>query len=301
MRTGLLPRWLMVVAPAVGVTLLSLVILGFGPWGSTANGTAEGVLSGTPPPGTAAATGRPIASPSVSPDDGTRTFYLAPDGDDSADGSREHPWSTAIRASGELRPGDTLLARGGRYLGQGGYGWVASGTPEAPITFAAAPGETAVFDGDGLEQWLIFSDVHDLVIEDLEITNYRPVQNGVLLIIGSTSDVVLDGLVMEGNASGGDPSSALEHLIYPGAGPVTNLTIRNCVLDASGLGGAVIHVFHDPGPVHLVIEGNAIRNGWWGVIIASDADGVTIRRNRFSGNRQNVEIADAARNVVVEP
>ncbi len=56
-----------------------------------------------------------------------------------------------------------------------------------------------------------------------------------------------------------------------------------------------MHVLHDPGPVHLVIEGNAIRTGWWDVIIASDADGVTTRRNRFSGNHQNVESADAAR------
>lgn len=297
MRTGPIPRWLIVLAPAVAVALLGLLIVGFGPW----RAPAEEVLSGNPPSGTPAATGRPIVTPSSSPDDGVRTYYLAPDGDDAADGSSEHPWRSAIRASGELRPGDTLLARGGRYIGQGGYGWVASGTPEAPITFAAAPGETAVFDGDGLEQWLIFSDVHDLVIEDLQITNYRPEQNGVLLILGATSDVVLDGLVMEGNSSGGDPGSALEHLIYPGAGPVTNLTIRNCVLDASGLGGGAIHVFHDPGPVNLLIEGNEIRNGWWGVIIASNADGVTIRGNRFSGNRQNVEIGDTALNVVVEP
>ncbi len=43
------------------------------------------------------------------------TYYVAPDGDDSASGQRSAPWATPGPASRRLAPGDTLVILGGRY------------------------------------------------------------------------------------------------------------------------------------------------------------------------------------------
>ncbi len=230
-----------------------------------------------------------------------RVFVMAPNGSDGGAGTIASPWLTYGHASKFLQPGDTLYARGGVYYGQGGYSWSAgaSGTPGAPIWFAAYPGEVPVFDGgNAQEQFLIFYDqIHNIIVDGLRVQNYHPVQNGILLLIGGSHDIVLQNLVMAGNR--GTSATPIEHLIYPGASPY-NITIRNNVLDAGGLSGGAIHLYHDPGPRNVLIEGNVIRNGYWGVIVASSANGVTIRNNAFSGNRQaNIEVWSSAVNVAV--
>ncbi len=69
-----------------------------------------------------------------------RCFYVAPDGDDTSDGSITTPWVTFGRAVSALAPGDSLVVRDGIYstdvhgplrinCGEG----VATGTAEAPI------------------------------------------------------------------------------------------------------------------------------------------------------------------------
>lgn len=232
-------------------------------------------------------------------DDGT--YYLAPDGSDAGTGSIDDPWATFIHASTRLGPGDTLLARGGRYVGQGGTGWAASGEPDAPITFAAHPGETPIFDGDHLPSFLVLQDVSHLHLRDLVVTGYEPVDTGVLVIIGDSSGVTLEGLEMHGNARASAPGTWTEHLVYVGQGPVRDLVIRGCRLDMEGLQGGAVHVYHDPGPVNLLVEENVIVNAHWGVLIDSDADGVVVRSNLMRANDINVEVLDErATRVVVE-
>jgi parallel beta-helix repeat protein len=259
-----------------------------------------------PPPPTAAPpppTAAPVTpAPATPGGKGTgRVFVIAPNGSDGGAGTVASPWLTYGHASNFLRAGDTLYARGGVYVGQGGYAWnpSASGVAGAPIWFAAYPGEVPVFDGGGSqEQFLIFHDqTHHVVVDGLRVQNYRPVQNGILLLIHGAHDIVIQNTVMAGNR--GTSATPIEHLIYPGASPY-NITIRNNLLDAAGLSGGAIHMYHDPGPRNVLIEGNVIRNGHWGVIVASSANGVTIRGNAFSGNRRaNIEVWDAAVNVVV--
>ncbi len=67
------------------------------------------------------------------------TYYIAPAGNDTADGSKDSPWATLAAAASHLRPGDLLLVRGGVYRGE--VVLRCSGTPEAPILIRAAPGE----------------------------------------------------------------------------------------------------------------------------------------------------------------
>jgi hypothetical protein len=74
------------------------------------------------------------------------SFFVDPaGGDDGNKGTRQKPWKTISHALEQLRPGDTLYLRGGRY-----YEAVEvslSGTAQKPITIRAWPGELAILDG----------------------------------------------------------------------------------------------------------------------------------------------------------
>ncbi|MEZ6067809.1 MAG: right-handed parallel beta-helix repeat-containing protein [Planctomycetaceae bacterium] len=84
--------------------------------------------------------------------------FVAPDGDDSREGTREAPFASIQRAQQAVGPGDTVWIRGGRY--RMGLGDVAlerriwayvtyldkSGEPGRPIRYWAVDGETPVFD-----------------------------------------------------------------------------------------------------------------------------------------------------------
>lgn len=66
-------------------------------------------------------------------------------GNDANDGSRAKPWRSLNHAIPRLKPGDTLVLRGGRY-----YEHVlisVSGTAKKPVTIRSHPGELAILDG----------------------------------------------------------------------------------------------------------------------------------------------------------
>lgn len=71
-------------------------------------------------------------------------YIVSLQGDDRNPGTEERPWRTLAHAVARLKPGDTLLVRGGTYFEQVSVN--VSGTPEAPITIQSYPGERAVID-----------------------------------------------------------------------------------------------------------------------------------------------------------
>lgn len=93
------------------------------------------------------------------------TFVVAPDGDDANPGSAAAPFRTVARArdavrglkqTGPLGRPVTVSLRGGRYELPEPLVFDArdSGTPQAPVTYAAAPGETPVLSGGRrIEGW----------------------------------------------------------------------------------------------------------------------------------------------------
>lgn len=72
------------------------------------------------------------------------TRYVSVRGSDDNPGSLGRPWRTIAYAASQLRPGDTLLVRGGTYRERPTV--AASGTAGAPITIQSYPGESAVVD-----------------------------------------------------------------------------------------------------------------------------------------------------------
>src|SRR5690349_17811038 len=85
---------------------------------------------------------RPLPKPSVRPISLENLRYAdAGKGDDGNDGSRDKPWKTLRHALTRLKPGDTLLLRGGTY-----YETLTvslAGTADRPITLRSHPGELA--------------------------------------------------------------------------------------------------------------------------------------------------------------
>jgi hypothetical protein len=88
-----------------GAALLSLVVV-------LAAACGDGDSSLETPQG-----GSPVASVvALRPaQGGGRVLYVAPAGDDAAEGSAEHPWRTLQHAADAVLPGDTVMVKQGTY------------------------------------------------------------------------------------------------------------------------------------------------------------------------------------------
>jgi len=72
-------------------------------------------------------------------------YHVSTTGNDSHSGTPDHPFHTIQKAANVMRPGDTCFVRGGTYRET--VRVRTGGTEEAPIRFAAFPGEVVVIDG----------------------------------------------------------------------------------------------------------------------------------------------------------
>lgn len=89
---------------------------------------------------------RPLPALSRRPLAGGPGVFVDPsNGKDDAPGTEQAPWRSVRHALGQLRAGDTLYLRGGVYRDP--IYCAVAGTPEAPITIRAYPGERVILDG----------------------------------------------------------------------------------------------------------------------------------------------------------
>ncbi len=103
-----------------------------------------------------------LAAPCVGAD-----YYLSPDGDDEAPGTREQPWLTVDKANATLQAGDTAIFLAGEYPGviQPEH----SGTADAPITFRSAEPLAAVLKGASDRNAIAPSGRSHIVVEGFRI------------------------------------------------------------------------------------------------------------------------------------
>lgn len=75
-------------------------------------------------------------------------WYVAPGGSDRNSGRIESPWGLqhALAAPAEVKPGDTIWLRGGRYVCSDIVISSLEGTATQPIKVRQYPGERATFD-----------------------------------------------------------------------------------------------------------------------------------------------------------
>lgn len=179
------------------------------------------------------------------------TFYVAPTGLDSADGSEFSPWKTIQKAANTLAPGDTALVRGGVYSEAVTVN--VSGTAAAKITIAAYPGEIPILDGSAL-------------------TIPANSETGLFLLVGR-SHVIVRGFELR-NFKSTDPSRSPAGVFLSGA--CSFVEIRDCHIHniwktggsvknpGSAFGIAVYGSSITPA-TGIVIDGNHIhecKTGW---------------------------------------
>jgi len=245
-------------------------------------------------------------------------YCIAPNGNDSNNGTVSSPWMTLTKAISVARGGDTIYVRGGEYAE--GEIWIRPDLGTGPgkmLTIRSYPGETPVFS-NGSRGLII--DISYVRIQGLNFTNGKDLGSLVEVshheYVGNSfsgsgyawdaisvagSNMLLDGNVISllGNSQG-----TQGHGIYVHAG--SNNVIRNNRI--SGMAGYGIHIFDQrrsgdpPGYTRLisdvVVEGNVI----WGsqeragIIVAAydqaKAQNVMIRNNviyHHAGNGINVQ------------
>ena len=106
--------------------------------GSGGSGAGGG---GTPPPPS-------CGSQPFQPPTGGQTFYVAPNGSDSAAGTMAAPFRTMEAAADVAGGGDVVYLRDGVYNHAEDIS--ASGETGNPVVFMAYPGEHPIIDGNGL-------------------------------------------------------------------------------------------------------------------------------------------------------
>lgn len=160
------------------------------------------------------------------------TFYVSPAGSDGNTGSSEAaPWRTLARVgSAHLRPGDTVLLRGGG-VWQESLEPVDSGTSAAPISFGSYGGGKAVIDGGGGSSWagIVLTRVSHLAFSDLEIRGFAARGDSAVYIAGG-SDISLERIDAHDNYSGVWNSSS-----GPGSPGVRLLDSRFTGLSTAGI------------------------------------------------------------------
>jgi len=202
---------------------------------------------------------------------------MSPTGSDTASGSATGPFRSLRFWTGTLRPGDTVLVRGGSYHDPGaGNIWkpIVSGTAAAPITVKAYPGEVPVFDGDRSgQQAFVLSGVSYITVDGLTFTRYAPNGNGVF-IISDADHITVRNITMTGNVG----LTNNDHDVYISHGS------SDIVIDRSTLGampGAAVHIYSadDYAGTRVTVTNNRLINSGWGILAESNLPARPIQQN----------------------
>ncbi|MFB4422332.1 sigma-70 family RNA polymerase sigma factor [Streptomyces sp. QL37] len=243
--------------------------------------------AGRPAQPVATAAARPSRTPSASPSPSAsptvaaarRTgaaigvtgadVYLAPDGSDDGDGSRERPFATLGKAASVVRPGQTIAMRGGTYRPAEGAALITDGTAGRRITLSNYRGERPVIDASGLPggTWAVTQEADNWTVQGLEIRGSA----SHAYVCRSCRNTVFRGLSLHDNAESG--------LTLRDAGTENN-TVLDSDFYANGpgeAGGVGLAVKFGSGAGNTVRGCRAFDNGADGIDLGGFTTPVTVR------------------------
>jgi len=106
------------------------------------------------------------------PPAGGSTYYVSPDGNDTAPGTEAAPFKTIQRAASLVDAGDTVVVRAGTYAGfQLGWDSPQSGTAAQPITFKGDPGAVIESRNNKTADGINLEGSSYVVIDGFEVNN----------------------------------------------------------------------------------------------------------------------------------
>ncbi len=191
-------------------------------------------------------------------------YYLAPDGDDAAAGTREAPWQSLARANEVLQPGDTATFLPGDY--RGAISPVNSGTADAPIVYRSAePRAARVIPEDSAGAILLDGHEH-ITIADFHIDGEDWANWG---IVANCRQITISGCEMRAEIGGS----------------FFNFTVRDSshvrLIDNLFDRGApqcmdMVQILHSS---HVVFEGNSTARAGHNTLTINYSNYVVVRAN----------------------
>jgi RNA polymerase sigma factor (sigma-70 family) len=157
------------------------------------------IPSGSPAASAPASIGVTAPAPVLEP--ASAAVFLAPNGDDTGDGSMAKPFATLAKAVSVVKPGQTIYVRGGTYKPTRPVDITTSGTSGQPITLTAYNGERPVFDAGAAPagRAFIIQTAGHWTVRGLEIINARHLP----YVCESCSHDTFQSLAVHGNRGTG--------------------------------------------------------------------------------------------------
>lgn len=273
---------------------------------TTTTGTGGSTGGSTTTTGTG---GSAITCPGLDPlNEPAETLHVAPNGDDSADGTEGAPLASLGEAASRFPGGGTIIVHGGTY---GSQHFDATGAPDHPLVIRPASGEHAVFDGADVvgeyDSVIALYTAENVVLQGLEVANCvapecdgiaaSPVNNlsirlchihdvqgsgarftgkGIRLEANHIHDVALTNVDNAAFPDGGWPTcmGTTPNRDAPDTPQARDVIIRNnAIHDCWGEGIGIW--FGD----NVVVEGNQIQNSFNVGIYMDNATNITVNRN----------------------
>jgi parallel beta-helix repeat protein len=255
-----------------------------------------------PPPAPPPPTGLGSALPAPLPLSSGTTFYVATTGSDTNPGTLAQPWKTVQKAENTLTAGQRALVRAGTY--QQAVYWDKDGSPLAPVTLEAYPGErpvlrTADTGGYVLEIVASYVRIKGFVLENAQNTNIYLENPSDHVEISNNEIRNSDdqGIYVEGNTAGHQIlgnwihhnglcgcAGHQSHGIYLEGR--THLVADNVIHDQPTGFGIQVYPTNDGS---IIVGNTVVSNGYAGIVLGGSGGvrNITVRNNIFANNDQH--------------
>jgi parallel beta-helix repeat protein len=225
------------------------------------------------------------------------TLYVSLSGNNANAGTLAAPFRTLNWAGAKAKAGDTVYVRGGVYNET--VNIMARGTAAAPIIFRSYPGETAIYDGTGLNTTVLFSlnQTDYVTASNFEIRNASNIAvSGWMTTHTSFIDNVVHHAQRNGIYFGYDaPGSSSDATIK--GNQVYNCVLENTAHAMNGGWASTLSIHHTE---RAVVENNKVWNNDGEAIAVILSNNVTVTRNETYDNFSQGVFLDNARNNVVD-
>jgi hypothetical protein len=226
------------------------------------------------------------------------TYYVAPNGSDSAAGSQSAPFKTIAKAAEVAKAGDNVLVKGGTYNGQVTFS--KSGTPSALITFRAASGERPKIVASGSKYAFDFSGQSYISVEGFDVSGSQ--SHLFRLESGSSTGNIIANNILHNTTSRGDGvrimaakntqvlNNKMHHVQYgvkversnAGSNGATNTLIKGNEIYKPGVDCIYLAA---PG---VTVDGNNLHDNNATYSAGEHADGVQVYMKSYTANSKIV-------------